>query len=105
MPLHVLGINHHSAALEIREKVAFSPDAQPAALADLAAQPGVAEAVLVSTCNRTEVYCRADDVVAARRWLAESGRRAGVELDPILYCHSEAEAVRHAFRVACGLDS
>jgi glutamyl-tRNA reductase len=105
MPLHVLGINHHSAALEIREKVAFAPEAQPAALADLAAQPGVAEAVLVSTCNRTEVYCRADDAAAARRWLAESGRRAGVDLDAILYCHSDGEAVRHAFRVACGLDS
>jgi glutamyl-tRNA reductase len=105
MPLHVLGINHLSASLEIREKLAFAPDAQGAALADLAAQPGVAEAVLVSTCNRTEVYCRADDAAAARAWLVRAGDAAGVAVDPLLYCHSEDAAVRHAFRVASGLDS
>ncbi|HUP97132.1 MAG TPA: glutamyl-tRNA reductase [Usitatibacter sp.] len=105
MPLHVLGLNHHSAALEIREKLAFAPEAQPSALAELAAQPGVAEAVLVSTCNRTEVYCRADDAEVARRWLVQAGSRAGIDVAPLLYCHSEGEAVRHAFRVAAGLDS
>ena len=105
MPLHVLGINHHSAALEIREKLAISPDAQGAALADLAAQPGVAEAVLVSTCNRTEVYFRADEAAPVRTWLERTGARAGVEVGPLLYCHSESEAVRYAFRVAAGLDS
>ena len=69
MPLHVLGINHHSASLEIREKLAFPPESQAEALADLAAQPGVGEAVLVSTCNRTEIYCNADDPVRpARGW-------------------------------------
>jgi glutamyl-tRNA reductase len=105
MQLHVLGINHQSAPLDIREKLAFSPEAQGAALADLAAQPGVAEAVLVSTCNRTEVYCRAEDLAVARAWLVEAGRRAGVEIDPLLYFHSEDGAIRHAFRVASGLDS
>ena len=105
MPLHVLGINHQSAALEIREKLAISPEAQGAALADLATQPGVAEAVLVSTCNRTEVYCRADDAAAARAWLVNAGARAGVDIAPLLYTHSDADAVRHAFRVAAGLDS
>ena len=105
MPLHVLGINHHSASLEIREKLAIAPDAHAAALSELAARPGVAEAVLVSTCNRTEVYCRADDAGAARDWLVQAGARAGVEVGSLLYCHSDAEAVRHAFRVASGLDS
>ena len=105
MPLHVLGINHHSASLEIREKLAIAPDAHAAALSELAARPGVAEAVLVSTCNRTEVYCRADDAGAARDWLVQAGARAGVEVGGLLYCHSDAEAVRHAFRVASGLDS
>jgi glutamyl-tRNA reductase len=105
MPLHVLGINHQSSPLDIREKLAFPPEAQGAALADLAAQPGVAEAVLVSTCNRTEVYCRADDVGAARAWLVQAGQRAGVEIDALLYCHTEDAAIRHAFRVASGLDS
>ncbi len=105
MPLHVLGLNHHSASLEIREKLAFAPEAQPGALTELAARPGVAEAVLVSTCNRTEVYCRADDAASARAWLVEAGARAGVDVAGLLYCHSNAEAVRHAFRVGAGLDS
>ena len=105
MPLHVLGLNHVSAPLEVREKLAFPPERQEEALADLAAQPGVAEAVLVSTCNRTEIYCRADDPEAVRRWLDGQARRAGVELGGRLYDHSGDDAVRHAFRVACGLDS
>jgi glutamyl-tRNA reductase len=105
MPLHALGINHHSAPLEVREKLAFPPERQPDALADLAAQPGVAEAVLVSTCNRTEIYCRADDPAVARAWLARAGERAGVRIEGSIYCHADDEAVRHAFRVASGLDS
>lgn len=105
MAFHVLGINHHSAPLEVREKVAFAPEHQPAALTELAAQPGVAEAVLVSTCNRTEVYCNAEDAAAARAWLCSAAERLGLKLDPYLYCHSGESAVRHAFRVAAGLDS
>ena len=105
MPLHVLGLNHVSAPLEVREKLAFPPERQEEALADLAAQPGVAEAVLVSTCNRTEIYCRADDPEAVRLWLDGQAKRAGVDLAGRLYDHSGDDAVRHAFRVACGLDS
>ena len=105
MPLHVLGINHHSAPLEVREKLAFPPETQADALTSLAARPGVAEAVLVSTCNRTEVYCSADDVAAVRAWLTDEAARAGLDIADHLYAHSEAEAVRHAFRVASGLDS
>ena len=56
MPFHVLGISHHTAPLEVREKLAFAPERQAEALGELAGQPGVTEAVLVSTCNRTEVY-------------------------------------------------
>ena len=105
MPLHVIGINHHSAPLEVREKLAFPPEHQAEALADLAVQPGVTEAVLVSTCNRTEVYCRAEDVARVRTWLATHAARSGLSLDAYLYSHQDDEAVRHAFRVACGLDS
>jgi glutamyl-tRNA reductase len=105
MPLHVLGLNHVSAPLEVREKVAFPADRQAQALADLASQPGVAEAVLVSTCNRTEIYFRADDSAAARRWLEGQAARAGLDIGPHLYMHSDEAAVRHAFRVAAGLDS
>ena len=105
MPLHVLGLNHVSASLEVREKVAFPADRQAEALADLAAQPGVAEAVLVSTCNRTEVYVRADDANAARAWLQAQAAKCGVDITPHLYLHTNEAAIRHAFRVAAGLDS
>ncbi len=105
MPLHVLGLNHVSAPLEVREKVAFPADRQAEALADLAAQPGVAEAVLVSTCNRTEIYVRADDAAAARAWLDAQALKSGVDIAPHLYVHADEAAIRHAFRVAAGLDS
>jgi glutamyl-tRNA reductase len=61
--------------------------------------------VLVSTCNRTEVYCRAEDASEVRSWLREQAARAGVDVEGHLYAHSDSEAVRHAFRVASGLDS
>jgi glutamyl-tRNA reductase len=105
MPLHVLGLNHVSASLEVREKVAFPADRQAEALADLAAQPGVAEAVLVSTCNRTEIYVRADDANAVRAWLQAQATKCGVDIAPHLYTHTDEAAIRHAFRVAAGLDS
>jgi glutamyl-tRNA reductase len=105
MPLLVLGINHHSAPLEVREKLAFPPETQADALNALASRPGVAEAVLVSTCNRTEIYCRADDMAAVRAWLREEAAKVGLDIEGHLYAHSEAEAIRHAFRVASGLDS
>ncbi len=105
MALHVLGINHHSAPLEVREKLAFPPETQTGALTALAGRPGVAEAVLVSTCNRTEIYARADDIAAVREWLRDEASRSGLAIDDHLYHHAETEAVRHAFRVASGLDS
>jgi len=105
MALHVFGVNHRSAPLEVREKLAFAPEARGDALADLAAQPGVAEAVLVSTCNRTEVYCRADDASAVRAWLDREAAKSGIALAPHRSAHRDDAAVRHAFRVAAGLDS
>lgn len=105
MPFHVVGINHHSAPLEVREKLAFASDRQVEALAQLAARPGVREAVLLSTCNRTEVYCRCDDTAVVRAWLSDEGARAGVAIESHLYSHDGESAARHAFRVAAGLDS
>ena len=105
MALHVIGLNHHSAPLEVREKLAFAPEHLVDALADLAAQPGVAEAVLVSTCNRTEVYCQAEDPEPVRAWLRATGAKGGLDLASYLYTHTDQAAVRHAFRVASGLDS
>jgi len=105
VPLHVLGLNHLSAPLEVRERLAFPPERQPEALADLSAQPGIEEAVLVSTCNRTELYFCAADPAAARAWLSSEAQRAGVSVEAVLYHHEGEAAVRHAFRVAAGLDS
>ena len=105
MPLFVVGISHHSTPLEVREKLAFAPDRQGAALSDLARQPGVAEAVLVSTCNRTEVYCRGDSAEIVDRWLRDEAAKSGLALGDDIYRHAEEAAVRHAFRVAAGLDS
>jgi len=105
MPLAVLGVSHHSAPLDVREKLAFAPERQGEALAQLAAQSGVAEAALISTCNRTEIVCRAENLDAVRAWLRAHADREGVALEPHLYCHLDDGAVRHLFRVASGLDS
>lgn len=105
MPLHVLGINHLTAPLEVREKIAFPAERQAGALAELRAQAGVSEAVLLSTCNRTEVYVDSADVGPVRAWIEAAAERAGTPVAAHLYLHAEAEAVRHAFRVASGLDS
>ena len=105
MALHVLGLNHQSAPLDIREKVAFPAERQAEALADLAGQPAVEEAMLVSTCNRTEIYFCAGDAASARAWLGQEAAKAGVSLEGLLYHHVGEAAVRHAFRVASGLDS
>jgi len=105
MSLFVIGVSHHSAALEVREKLAFAPEKQAEALAEISRQPGVAEAVLLSTCNRTEIYCRGDTADAVEGWLHTQAARSGLDLGNAVYCHRAEGAVRHAFRVAAGLDS
>ena len=107
MPLIALGLNHQTAPVALRERVAFDAAALPAALAALRAQPGVEEAALVSTCNRTEIYAEvaegAEDVPV--RWLAASQGLEQESLSSYLYRHDDGDAVRHLFRVATGLDS
>ena len=103
--LHVLGINHQTAPVRLRERVAFAADTVPAALATLRELPGVHEAALLSTCNRTELYAMADDDGrAVAGWLASHPGDAG-DLHAYLYHHSDTAAARHLFRVATGLDS
>lgn len=105
MSLHVLGINHQTAPVALREKVAFGPEALATALQSLRALPQVREAVLLSTCNRTELYADTeDDGQLLADWLA-SHPDAGRDLHAYLYRHRDADAVRHLFRVATGLDS
>ena len=108
--LHVLGINHQTAPVRLRERVAFAADTVPAALATLRELPGVHEAALLSTCNRTELYAMADDDGRSLAdWLGThppgSHRGEAGDLHAYLYHHSDAAAARHLFRVSTGLDS
>jgi glutamyl-tRNA reductase len=99
MRLVLVGLSHHSAPVEIREKVALDRDAA-AALAGRLADPG-GEAVCLSTCNRTEIYSAGDPLAAA----ASLAKIAGRDLDDVLYRLSGEAAALHLFRVAAGLDS
>jgi len=105
MSLLVLGLNHRTAPIGVRERIVFGAERLPQALAALAALPGVQEALIVSTCNRTELYCVADDGTALLAdWLASwSGGDPAVT--GCLYRLEGTEAVRHVFAVASGLDS
>lgn len=105
MNLYVLGINHQTAPVALRERVAFAPDALAPALTSLHSLPQVHEAVLLSTCNRTELYAHVEgDGTLLADWLA-AHPGAGSDLHAYLYRHCDADAVRHLFRVASGLDS
>ncbi|MDR2872428.1 MAG: glutamyl-tRNA reductase [Xanthomonadaceae bacterium] len=101
MMLWVLGLNHQTAPVDLRERAAFTPDTLPAALASLRALPQVSETVLLSTCNRTELYAVAEDGHVLADWLENQAHG----LRNYLYQHHGADAVRHLFRVATGLDS
>ncbi len=103
-----IGINHQTAPVSLRERVAFSEDALPAALSGLKALPGVEEVALLSTCNRTEIYAlTGGDGDVLVEWLAapQDGNRSPLALHDYLYRHDDDSAVRHLFRVATGLDS
>ncbi len=107
MRLLALGLNHQTAPLDLREKLAFAPEVMPQALSDLARQPGVNEALIISTCNRTELYVEVEpgSETVAQRWLFDHHRLNEGKLDEFLYTHADNAAVRHLFRVATGLDS
>jgi glutamyl-tRNA reductase len=103
--IFTLGINHHSAPLAIRERVAFHAEKLHQALADLTHNGRVREAAILSTCNRTEIYCAAEAPEAVVDWLTRYHRVERGEIAPYLYLHDQPDAVRHVFRVASGLDS
>ncbi|MFC5301570.1 glutamyl-tRNA reductase [Azospira restricta] len=105
MALFTLGINHHTAPLSVREQVAFNADKLSHALADLTRAKVVREAAILSTCNRTEIYCAADDPETAIQWLAQYHAIDRGVIQPYVYTLPQREAIRHAFRVASGLDS
>ncbi|TMG83424.1 MAG: glutamyl-tRNA reductase [Betaproteobacteria bacterium] len=105
MPLYALGLNHMTAPISVRERVAFEMDTLGTALRDLLGQPQVKEAAILSTCNRTEVYFNGTDAQPVVNWLESFHRVPKSALSPHLYTLPQEKAVPHAFRVASGLDS
>lgn len=106
MPLQILGLNHNTAPLEIREQVVFANDELNQALVRLKELEGIDEIVLLSTCNRTEFYVVTNDSGRdrLRSWL-EDERNLDRAFGDTLFSLQDDDAIRHIFRVACGLDS
>jgi glutamyl-tRNA reductase len=105
MAFNILGLNHKTAPVALREKVAFSEDRLVAALRALRQERGVAEVVILSTCNRTEVYWAGSASGAELSQWLEGHHNHGLDLTASVYVHQEKHAVEHAFNVASGLDS
>ena len=107
MTLFAFGINHKTAPVEIREKVAFAPEKLEDALKELTHTADIHEAAIVSTCNRTELYCGldSDEGQAVIEWFRHYHNLGDVDLAPYIYAHRNNDAVQHVLRVASGLDS
>ncbi len=105
MQLYAVGINHQSAPVKVRERVAFAGETMPEALRNLVQTGPVTEAAILSTCNRTEIYCSTNDPQYATGWLADYHKLERDALKPYIYTLPSQDAARHAFRVAAGLDS
>jgi glutamyl-tRNA reductase len=107
--LVLVGLNHRTADISLRERAAIQEGQIPGALKNLSVLPGVQEAMIISTCNRVELFCRVDEVSEGLRSL-ESFLGSSSQIDPSqlrqnLYEYTEEGAIRHLFRVACSLDS
>lgn len=108
MPLITVGVNHKTAPVSIREKISFAPEKMVEALNSLVSEADAKEAVIVSTCNRTELYCAVEDHVEEERiirWLGEYHHIEPAQLGQFCYTHKGDDGVRHVMRVASGLDS
>lgn len=107
MALLTVGLNHKTAPIHIRERVAFTAERLPDVLHDLLSQPLVNEVAILSTCNRTELLCcleKADSTIIID-WFRKYHNLSIEEVEPYLYIHPDQDAVRHVLRVASGLDS
>ncbi|ORU91251.1 MAG: glutamyl-tRNA reductase [Cycloclasticus sp. symbiont of Poecilosclerida sp. M] len=105
--LLTLGLNHNTAPIEVREKLVFAPEHVGESLKSLTGLASVEEAAILSTCNRTEIYC---DVAKQQpeeliTWLANHHKISLPELQSYLYSHADQRSIKHMSRVACGLDS
>ncbi|WP_423185683.1 glutamyl-tRNA reductase [Alishewanella sp. d11] len=107
MAIFALGINHKTAPVALREKLAFSPEQVPEALQQLSATLRLADAVILSTCNRTELYFSGDAEQSEQvlHWLAQFHQLNLTELQQHLYLYRDQDAVQHLMRVSAGLDS
>ena len=110
MSIVAVGINHKTASVAVREKIAFNPDRLTLALQEMIAEVDCKEAAILSTCNRTELYLVQDgdaQVIQNRvlQWLEKHHNVPASTISPNLYFHQDQQAVNHMMRVACGLDS
>jgi len=109
MNIIVVGLSHKTAPLEIREKVAFAAPRIEQPLREVAALPEIAEAIILSTCNRVEIYAATRDIAGGiariKRFLADYHQIPFDKLEPHLYGYHGENAIRHVFRVAASLDS
>ena len=108
MTLLAFGINHKTAPVEIREKVAFAPEKMEQALHECVNNGEVSEAAIISTCNRTELYTSVneeDDFSSLLEWFCQYHKLKKEDVEPYIYLHSNNDAVQHILRVASGLDS
>jgi glutamyl-tRNA reductase len=106
MRYQLIGVNHKSAPLEVRERLAIPESRLPDYCRDLTAYPGIEEGIIISTCNRVEVITHTVNGSAdLRGFLHDHFQVKAEELDPHLYELREKDAVRHVFRVASSLDS
>ena len=109
MQVILLGVSHRTAPVELRERLDFSSGDLGAAIEALALRPSAAETVVLSTCNRSEIYVVSGDPARAREevtgFLSEYHRLPESVFTPHLFSHDSEAAVRHLFRVAAGLDS
>ena len=107
MGIIAVGLNHNTAPVSIRERLAFPVERLETALRELTRLPHIEEAAILSTCNRTEIYCgtEADSPEPLIDWLARERQLNPQDFEPYLYTHTDMATVRHMFRVAAGLDS
>jgi len=108
MPLLAVGLNHNTAPIQIRERVAFAPEHLTTVLKELMALSQVSEAAILSTCNRIELLCCVEDPDNAAlliNWFSQHHNLTVDEIGPYMYCHPGRHAVQHLLRVASGLDS
>lgn len=105
MTLLACGINHKSAPIAIRERLAVSPEKHADYLRAALKHSAIDEVAILSTCNRTELYCSTNDVSEVLKWLRARHNVHGISLQDHIYLYHEQAAVKHMMRVACGLDS